>query len=249
MKTWIWLALLWTPQVFALDFALSPMVRSYATSGSVELTARHDILLWDKRDSAKWMFGFVQPKVMLGAQGVMEGTFSFYPISILELGASYSTTSRFYETKPFDCSTNICKGVLQRHKLTARLALGHEFENFNLQGLFTYHRIRISNADNSKPLVDESEVLLANPGSDVADCMSIFVGAQRDVHTLGIYARKARLQESKNENDSQYLIYRQKFPDFLLSGGVGRYASDFHKPGFSALASVTWSWGESISLF
>jgi hypothetical protein len=236
-------------QARALEYSLTPSIRSYPTSGSVELLVREEYRIWDQREEAKWKFGFVQPRVLLGAHGAAEVGLNFYPISFLELGAGYGTVSRFYKTKPFDCDVNVCRGVVQRHRFTARLVGGHEFSSFGLIGMAAYHRIRISNADASKPLVDEAEVLLGMPGSDTVEGASLMLGAQREGCMLGVYAKRARMLDARTENEAQYLIYRQKLENFSVAGGLGRYASDFHNPGFSAVASMTWAWGESISLF
>jgi len=226
-----------------------PIARSYPTSGSIEVQARDEILLWDQRDQAKWRFGFIQPRLLVAAHGVLEGGLYLYPVSILELGTSYSTVSRFYKTKPFDCDANVCGGIVQRHRFTSRLALAQEFSSFRLLELASYHRVRVSSGDNSKPLVDESEVLLAQPGGDTVEASSLMVGAQKGDQVLGVYVKKGRMLDSRMENESQYLMYKQKLRDFSVAAAVGRYASDFHEPGLSVIASMVWNWGESISLF
>lgn len=241
--------LLLAQSTWALDYSLMPSVRSYPTSGSIEAQVRDEVLLWDRRQEANWKFGFLQHRLLVAAHGAVEGGLNFYPISFLELGASYSLTSRFYKTKPFDCEAVVCKGIVQRYRLTARLAGEHPFESFKLIGLATFHRVRLATADNSKPFVDEAEVLLAAPGSDAVESQSLLIGAQRDRRTLCLYAKKARMMETRDENNSQYIVYRQKLNQFSFAGGVGRYESDHHDPGFSAIASATWAWGESISLF
>lgn len=236
-------------QASALEISVVPQARSYPTSGTIELQSRHEILIWDRREEAKWKFGFLQPRAVVGAQGLMEAGLNFYPISILELGAAYSLTSRFYKVKPFDCDANVCGGQVRRHRYTARLALAHQLASFNLIGLLTFHRIRLSHSDNSKPLVDESEVLLAMPGSDAVESSSVMLAGEREGRMLGFYAKKARMMEADLQSESQYLIYRQKMDGISMAAGVGRYASDFHNPGLSILASVAWTWGESLSLF
>lgn len=239
------LLLLMTSMAHGLDLSIAPAVRTYPTSGSAEIVARHEFLLWDQRDDAMWKFGFIQPKLSLGTHGLAEAGLNFYPISILELGAGYATTSRFYETKPFDCAQNVCKGIVQKHRLTARLvgAVG------NFIAILTAHRIRISEKDDSKPLVDETEVLLANPGSDTLEAYSLLAGMKQENDTYGIYLKQGRYLEARTENQSQYIVYRRQDGVWSYLGGVGRYASDFHDPGFSAYASVVWTWGKSISLF
>ncbi len=239
----------WLPTARALEYTLTPSIRSYPTSGSVEAQVRDEYLIWDQREDAKWKFGFVQPRAMVGAHGLVEAGLNFNPISFLELGAAYSTVSRYYNTRPFDCDAVVCKGILARHRYTVRLVGGHDFDSFSLLGMLTYNRIRLSTADASKPLMDESEVLLGMPGSDTVESQSLMLGAQRAGCMLGVYAKKARMLESRAENNSQYLIFRHKLQDFSVTGGIGRYASDYHDPGFSAIAAATWTWGHSISLF
>jgi hypothetical protein len=234
---------------FGLEINLVPQARTYPTSGSAEVSARHEIMLWDQRSDAKWKYGFVQPRVAVATHGLAEAALNFYPISILELGAAYSSTSRYYKTKPFDCDLFVCGGVMTRHRYTVRLVGGKEFESFKLLALATYHRVRISNADNTKPLVDEVEVLAAMPGSDTVESTSLMLGASRDEKTLGLYLKKGKFVDAKTENDMQYLIYRQKMDGYAAQVGLGRYASDYHDPGFSAIVGATWSWGETQSLF
>lgn len=236
-------------QTNALEYSVVPSARSYPTSGSIEAQVRDEVLLWDQRQDTGWKFGFLQPRLMVGAHGVAEGSLSLFPISFLELGASYSLTSRFYKTRPFDCDAVICNGLVQRRRLTARLAGEVQFESFKLSGLATFHRVALSTGDSTKPFVDELEVILAAPGSDTVESQSLLVAAHRDDKMLGLYAKKARMMQTRNENNSQYIIYRQKLQNLSAAVGVGRYASDYHEPGFSAVASISWAWGESISFF
>lgn len=243
------LVILGSQMASAMDVAVSAAGRSYPTSGSAEVVTRHEFLLWDQREDAMWKFGFIQPKLTAGTHGFAEAGLNFYPISILELGAGYSTTSRFYETKPFDCKDNVCKGIVQKHRLTARLvgAVG------DFMAILTAHRIRISEKDDSKPLVDETEVLLAYPGSDTLEAYSLLAGmkkgGQESSDTFGIYLKQGRYIEARTKNESQYLVYRKQDGAWSYAGGLGRYASDFSDPGFSAYATVIWTWGKSISLF
>jgi hypothetical protein len=240
---------LFASKALAMDLSLMPIARSYPTSGSIEAQARDEILLWDQRDQAKWRFGFLQPRLLVAAHGVLEGGLYLYPVSILELGASYSTTSRFYKTKPFDCDANVCGGIVQRHRFSSRLALAQDLSTFRLLEMVAYHRTRISSGDNSKPLVDESEVLLAQPGSDTVESTSFMLAGQKDDRVAGVYMKKGRMLDSHAENESQYLMLKQKLQNFSVAGAVGRYASDYHDPSLSVIASVVWNWGESISLF
>ena len=229
----------------ALEVNVAPAMRTYPSSASAEINARHEFLIWDQRDQALWKFGFIQPKVTLGAHGLAEGSLQIYPISILELGAGYGTTSRFYDTKTFNCDDVICRGIVQRHRLTARLvgAVG------DFLAVATHHRIRISTGDDSKPLADESEVLLATSGGDTFEATSLLLGMKRDTEMFGVYAKQGRYLEARTENQAQYLIYRKQDGVWSYAGGLGRYASDFSEPGFSAYATVVWTWGSTISLF
>lgn len=233
----------------AFDMHIGPSVRTYPTSGSFEFTARHEYLLWDKRDEAFFKFGFVQPKLTLGAHGLAEASVNLYPISILEIGAGYGTVSRFYTSKTFDCDIVVCQGVVQRNRFTTRLVLGHKMESFDLLGVLSYNRIRSSSADDSKPLVDETEVLLSAPGSDTLETHSILIGAKRDDKTYALFAKQGRYLDADTKNESQFLIYRQSMDGYSYAVGAGRWASDFTTPGFSAIANITWTWGKSISLF
>lgn len=233
----------------AMELTVAPAVRSYPFSASVEANLRHEYLLWDKRDEANFKFGFIQPKLTLAAHGMWEAGLNFYPISILELGAGYGTTVRFYDNKTFNCDNNICRGVVQRHRLTSRLVGGFKTDCGEAIAVLSFNRIRISTADDSQPLMDETEVLLARPGSDTFESQSVLLGLKRDDETFGIFAKKGRYLEARVENESQYLVYRKKIAQWSYAAGLGRYASDFSEPGFSAYGTVLWTWGNSISLF
>jgi hypothetical protein len=233
----------------ALDYSVTPAIRSYPTSGAVVALARHDLLLWDQRSQADWKYGFIQPLALLSTHGQYEVGMNVYPVSFLEIGAGYGETSRYYNTKPFDCSSVVCQGILERTRLTSRLVAAYDFGPFQGVGIASYNRIHMKTGDDSKPFVDEIEVLLGAPGSDNLESGSLLLGAKCEAGLLGVLLRRAHMLESDSENESQYLVFRKKTDALAMSVGLGRYTSDFQDAGFSFIAAATWSWGESLSLF
>lgn len=239
--------LLVAPAAFALQTGLSPYLRTYPVSTSLEATAKQDFLFWGENNtedpSKFWQFGYVQPKVLIAAHGQAEASLQFAPISILEFSAAYSKTSRFYETKPFDCAQVICKGIVDRQRWGAKLALSA----FGFESLISYYKSRLSNPDSSKRLVDEVEVLLADPGSDEIENHLIYLS--KSGTPFGALVRKSRFLGAQVGNESQYFVLRHKMEDATYSLALGRYASDFSVPEFSVYATAIWTWGESKTLF
>lgn len=232
---------------FAQQISVAPSLRTYPVSTSVDVSVRQDFVIWGEGHRADpekfWQFGYLQPKVSLGAHGMAEASLQFAPISILEFSAAYSKTSRFYETKPFNCSQVICKGIVDRHRLGARLALA--FGGF--ESLLAYSKSRLSSPDSSKAIVDEVEVLLARPSDDEVESHMIYVSKKET--PFGVLLRKARFLGAQVENESQYFVLRHKMMDVTYNLGLGRYASDYSVPEFSVYAGVVWKWGESKALF
>lgn len=253
--------LIFSNVALALEITAGPSLRTYPFSASAEMQARHEYILWDQRqgqaDQAAHKFGFIQPKFTAAAHGMWEAGLNFNPISILEIGAGYGSTSRFYDSSTFNCENYICRGVVQRHRWTARLVGGANVEMGKIIGILSWNRVRISNQDDSKPLVDEAEVLAVTNGGDTLESQSILLGLQKadgsaeskSTETFGVFAKHARYMQSRVDNEFQYLIYRKKLEGWSYAAGVGRYASDYNKPGLSAYGTILWTWGQSQSLF
>lgn len=235
-------------QAQALEVTVSGQARSYELSASVEAMAKHEFLIWDKRtEDAAWKMGFVQPKVTIGSQGLMEAGLAVAPVGFLELGYTHSVTHRFYyKVKPFgECEDEICKGAVKREELYAKLALA--YREWVLMP--SYHQVRSRHGDNSMPMADEGENILAARGGDTLDAYSVLLGKQNGPVLLGLYARQAKFRDSEKKNEAQYLLGRLKVEEKTYGIGVGRYASDYSKPGLSVYASMAWTWGQSLALF
>jgi hypothetical protein len=235
----------------ALQYSLSPSLRSYPMSGSVEVQVKEEFLVWgdpkaDEENKSAWKFGFVQPKATVGAHGFIEAQFSLFPISILEIGFSESRTERYYESRIFNCEIYICKGLMSRSRSFARVALGYE----SWVSLLSVNQSRNSHADTSKPLVDESENIILKAGGETLNSTSVFLGYKILSDTqIGLAFRELKAQGTGAKNEAQYMIFRVSKLQESLTLGVGRYSSDYSVAGLSAVASYSWSWGSSISLF
>lgn len=224
-------------------------LRSYPFSGTVDAQFKSEKLLWDVREKARWKFSMIQSKLTLASHGLAEVGLSFFPVGILELGGHFSTTSRFYETKNFDCTIVICKGILGRTSVFARFLAGQEIP----QGqLFTYLSSSLTTAkldDDSKPFVDEVEKLLGKAGGDELRASSFGFGLKRSDGTFLVLLRQAQYKDTKDQNEMAYLIYRTQFEEYNLSAGIGQYQSNRFDSGLSAVFGVSVVDGVTASLF
>ena len=236
---------------FSLELSLEPAIRTYPVSTSAEATLAEETVFWGEDNIQNpekfYQFGYIRQKLAIAAHGKAEASFQFAPISILEFSASYSRTSRFYETKPFDCSQYFCKGNVDRTAVGVRLALAAA----GFQGLLAHSESKISNGDDSKRMIDESEVLWTNPGFDTLRSSSVYIS--KTGTPFGVFARKARYLRAQVGNEAAYFVLRHKMEDVSYALGVGRYASDFSVPELSVYASVIWNFTingkKSVALF
>lgn len=233
-------------QAQALEVSLAPSVRTYPQSASAEISVKEEWLIWnEKSEDLPWYFGFLQAKAVVASHGMIEGQLSVFPISFIEIGYSVSQTSRFYETKTFNCDRVICRGNVLREKSFVRLAWAYKDWVF----IPSSYRKRISNSDKSKFLADEVEHLLAWPGGDDLDVSTFIVGKNIGKNFLALVHREAQYYLSDKRNEAQYLVYRTRWRGASFSGGAGRYFSSYADPQLSVVAALTWSWGDSMSLF
>lgn len=232
-------------QAQALQINLIPAARTYPLSGSVEANARHEYLLWDQREEQFWKYGFLQARGGIAAHGMAEAGVSFFPISFVELGVSSSLTNRFYESRVFNCKDEICFGQVRRDRLTLRLIAGYS----DVVGILSLNSQSVHIEDDSKPLADESENILAHAGADTLKSESLLLGYKMGSRFAGVYARQARFERSEQKNESQHAVYRFPFHELFCGVGVGRYASSVSPPGLSVYATVLWTWGSSLALF
>jgi hypothetical protein len=236
---------------FSAQLNLAPYFRTYPLSTSIEASLSEDILIWKKENIDEtpefWKFGYIQPKITLAAHGKAEASLQLAPISILEFSSSYSRTSRFYDTRPFDCAANLCKGFVDRSAYGVRLALAAG----KWKSLLAYRKTKMMNEDNSKRTVDESEVLWTEPGKDELEASSIYIS--KSDTPFGVYARKARYLGAQVGSEAAYFVLRHKMDDVSYALGAGRYASDFSVPEFSVYAGVIWNFTlngkKSLALF
>lgn len=233
---------------------LRPSLRTYPTGFSVTATAKDDFLIWDQRDQQFWQFGLIKPQISVATHGQIEAGVSLYPISFFELFSSVAWTNRYYDTKPFDCDAYQCQGTVQRKKMGARLALQFSTELGEILVVPTYQQTQLE-GDNKKTIVDEEEVLLAHAEWDSLSSQSLFVGFKRERQTTGLYYKQSQFQRYASRNQSEYLIHQFKYTypkldkPFDVVVGVGRYYSDYSAASFSAIAALSWRWGDSLALF
>ncbi len=233
---------------------LRPSLRTYPTGFSVTATAKDEFLIWDQRDQQFWQFGLVKPQISVATHGQLEAGVSLYPISFVELFSSVAWTNRYYDTKPFDCDLYQCQGTVQRQKLGARMALQFDSAVGAILLVPTYQQTHLE-GENKKTIVDEEEVLLAHSDWDVLTSQSLFAGLKWEHQTTGLYYKQSQFQRSASRNQSEYLIHQFKYLNpklerpFDVVIGVGRYYSDYSDASFSAIAALSWRWGDSLALF
>lgn len=237
---------------WALDFKAGASFRNLPSGKTIEVEARDEFLLWDQRtDKSTWKMGFIQPRILVGAHGAAEVGINLVPVGPLEIGYTKGVTHRFYDNSAFDCSVNLCKGVIDREKVQVRLGLA--FGDFF--AIPSYAVIKTRSEDKSKPLLDHEEALLTVAGGDDLEAVTLMTGIKTDnelkteSEAYGIYLRQSEYKNSNVWAQSQYVFFRKEFKPWAAAAGVGRFDSSFSKPGFSIYVNVEWLWGHSLALF
>ena len=240
------------------ELSFNSGVRTYPFSASVDAQYKLESVLWDRRSvtdgngnekQTKWKFGMAQIKALVASHGQVEGTVSVYPVGFMEIGASLSTTSRFYATKPFNCDFIVCKGILKRSNTFARLLMGYEIAQGSLFAILAGHQSLNTVEDTSKDFADETEKLLGRAGEDEFKSKSILAGIKHQLGTVALFYRFAEYQKSKQKNEYSYLIYRNEFDQYRLSLGMGQYQSSQFQGEFSAIMGLTYTFGKTVALF
>ena len=224
-------------------------LRSYPFSGTVDGQIKSEKLLWDAREHAPWKFAMLQSKITLASHGLAEVALSVFPVGFLELGANASTTSRFYETKNFDCSVVVCQGILSRSSVFGRMILGHDFSFGSPFVLIGGSKTILTVADETKPFVDEVEKLIGKAGQDELQVQSIGLGLKRSEGTILVLYRQGKYKETSDKNEMVYLVYRTQIDSFKINTGIGQYQSNRFDSRFSAVLGISFAEGVSASLF
>jgi hypothetical protein len=247
-SSWLFLLLnLVIAKVWAVQYSLSPIYRQFPENKTIEASVKEEWLLWSKKENPQdWKFGFIQPKIVVGAHAMIEGQINLYPVSFVELGYAQSKTSRFYDITTFNCDQVLCRGNVNRERLSFKIGVPIQFSKV----LYTYSRAKLHSEDTSKPVADETEHLLAYPGDDTLTVQSFTVGRDFTLDTfMGFMNRTAYYQDSMKGNNAYYFVYKTKWNGAFINLAAGQYVSSYSDAGFSMFGSVTWKWGDSISLF
>lgn len=248
----IFAALLISIPSVALDFKASGSYRNLPSGKTLELELKDEYLLWDQRsEDSVWKFGFIQPRVLLGAHGHIEAGLNLVPIGPVEIGYTQSVTHRFYDTSLFTCGEVLCRGILKRQKWQLRLGLAYQ----DFFAIPSYSVTETRSDDKSKSVVDQEEGLLLIPGGDDMQTYGLMMGIKKDnddksqSEAYGLFLRQVDYKDSDVHSEAQYLFYRKEFKPWAAAAGLGRFASTFSKPGFSIYVNVEWLWGNSSALF
>jgi len=183
------------------------------------------------------------------AHGLVDLTLSTYPISFVKIDLSVGGTYRYYNTSGFDCLQNICQGFLARtgFGFSFILSFGDQDEFILVPG---YKSTAVSHGQTNKRIVDETEYLIASAGGDTLDQSSLFFGKTlRKGNVLGLYLKQSQYRNSQKQNEMQLIVMSWDWKKTAMNFGVGRYASDYHAPGFTLTAEYEWKWSESLALF
>lgn len=246
--------------------------------GAIEAFGRWDTQLWSKSSEHQpWNYGYMATQVKLGTQGLYEAALLFAPISFLELSYSKSGTSRFYESKVFDCSTYECKGMLFRDRLSLKFAMGYQDYYF----VPVFQVTKVTFGQSQQLTVDESENLLLQSDADYLRTTTLVIGKKHGNSSYSLVSRKSEYEFSKMQNETLLFVaskketdpncFKELCSDKTYGVGFGPYASNstpFKKStlnalainsngseqseiikGFSIVAFFKWSWGKSLGYF
>jgi hypothetical protein len=260
-RIWFLLVIFITTYGNSYELTFNSGLRSYPLAASIDAQYKLETIIWDHRpisilgqtssqySNSRWKFGMVQAKALVASHGLVEGAVSVYPVGFLELGTSLSTTSRYYETSPFNCDLIVCKGILRRKNYFARWLLGFDLPQGSVFMILSGHQSLNTISDSSSDFADETERLLGKAGEDEIKSESVLVGFKNDLGAFGLIFRQAGYQKSEQKNQISYLIYRNAIDQYRLSMGLGSYQSSQFQSEISAFVSVSLSQGQTLALF
>lgn len=239
--------LFYSLNAFAWKYTLSAGARTYVPSASVEVIISHDGYLWNKSTAKEfWNYGYWKIYSTIAAHGLLEAGLTLSPISILEFGFAQSTTSRFYESKVYDCTNYFCKGNVQRSKFNFKLGLGYE----KMYLLNSYQKISTIIGSISQLAADESENILFNPTGDTLEINTFVVGYKyTEKLSFNLALKTAKFANTQQNNLSQYILSSWKEDNTEYGLGLGQYESTVSTIGLSAVGYYRWNWGNGLGLF
>jgi hypothetical protein len=230
-------------------FTLDGRARTKPQSVNLVGSLAYDHLLWGDRtrDAKDPMFGFVSVGTRFGGSPTISGYVQIAPISPVILEVERSMTQRFGRSVNFPCDSIECKGRIDRTDVTLKLA--GAYHDFVFLGSFLRRELTTMNSDNE--VMIELEDLIVSPGTHRLSEASGFVGMNlSEQNTIGVAYAAGIMADSPRGYESTYLVYRIRKDDLVITVGAGNYKSDYATlNGFSAIASVARTWGESLSLF
>lgn len=239
--------LLLTPSAQAgWEYSLFGDYRTFESGFSLVVQSAYNHLLWgEKKSPEDWQYGFLRAGGDLAVHGRARAFVELYPVSILRLGVQQSSTSRFYEVKPFDCDEVNCGGVVHRTVAYAQLvgAVGPVFASLY------YSNAEINHAEKKQSLAIESDNLLMKPGGGGLSGHIVFLGYKKEHQVYGLASMASKVRQVDSGNRAQYFVYRITIDEIQYSAMLGQYESTFSDRGLSAVVGAEWTVGEPLSLF
>ncbi len=247
-KFWILLPLIICRLSFAqMNYDLKAGYRSTPAGNNIAATAQYDSLLWGAADKEKPWYGYYSVGFTLGGAPTAAAFVQVAPIAPLIFELQKSATYRFSNSAVFDCDRIYCFGVSDRTEASATILGGYG----NIVGFITTLWKNIRLPDSSNPVLSELEYFAATPGEHFYNETTAALAYRLDEEkSAGIVYSSGRFSEGDRKTNSAYGVFRWKWQELDLTGGLGQYNSD--QPGIggtSFIFAIGKKFGECLSLF
>jgi hypothetical protein len=230
-----------------VSYQLEARGRSKPFSGNILATAAFDQLLWGQASHEDPFYGYLRLGLRGGGSPTYSGFLQIAPIAPLIFEIQKSTTFRFTKISTFDCDLIDCSGRIDRTDYTIR-AVG-ALDQFVFFGMLIWRDIQTGTANKNIGL--EIENFEVTPGFHHYLESTLSLGYRlENKHTPGLVITNGVLSEGERKLTSFYFIDRFNLNEYSITLGAGSYHSDQKdQNGLSFLFSISYNWGEKLSLF
>lgn len=231
-----------------VHYSLNLVGRTKPATANPTGTVAYDGMLWGEYNKEKPLYGFYRVGARAGGNPSYGAFVQISPIAPLVFEVAKGTTNRFLKINTLDCDQVECKGKVDRTDYIIRAAAAKG--NWVFLGSALWRDIKTE--DSPKTIGLEAEFFVVPAGTTTKYTETSFTLGHKlgEDKLVGVMVTNGSLPDYSLKNSSAYAIYRDRWTDYNWAVGAGSFRSDMpDQDGFSAIFSISRTWGDRLSLF
>lgn len=230
-----------------VDYTGNLSARSYSEGLSIDPTVGVTQVVWG--DSSTPFHGYIRPSVsalvsptILGGKTALD----IYPLSFLGMTVARNRTHRYLKAQSYDCENGRCLGALDSSEISFKFMSA--YQDYFL--VARYQRIFFDDSGGEQPVVDPVFALEYKAGGSNLNIANLILGKKLDGGlSAGVLVQSGTLDRDANASESDYVFLRSELEKYgysklALTVGLGRFQTQIKRPGFSAVAILSFKDGE-----